>query len=141
MQLAVVDASVALAWVIPEEKTGPQAVQLLLSYQGNQVRLLAPSLWEYEVANALKVGVLRKRLSPEEGKEALNSLLGLGIALTDFSEVADTAWELALAQGLSIYDAAYLALAQHRNCRLYTADKRLLEAGKTAGLTEWIGEK
>ena len=139
MELAVVDASVALSWMIPDEEVGPQAMRLLLTYHGNQVRLLAPSLWEYEVVNALKVGVTRGRLTADEGKQAFCALLALGIVLADFGPTAESAWELALARGLSIYDAAYLALAQQKACPLYTADKRMLEAGRDTGLVRWLG--
>jgi predicted nucleic acid-binding protein len=138
---AVVDASVALAWVLPEEEAGPEAIRLLLAFQGNQVQLLAPSLWEYEVANALRVGVTRGRLTAAEGAEARETLFELGIILHHFTETADLAWELAFAHQLSSYDAAYLALAQHHNCPLYTADKRLLSAAGELGITSWNDEE
>jgi len=140
VRLAVVDASVALAWVIPDEELAPKALRLLLAYHGNQVRLIAPSLWEYEVGNALKVGVTRGRLSPEEGKQALRSLLDLGIALIHFGEIAERAWQLAIEHRLSVYDAAYLALAEHRSCEFYTGDKRLAKAASRAGVVRWVGE-
>jgi len=140
MEPAIVDASVALAWVIPDETIEPAAVRLLLAYHGGQVRLLAPSLWEYEIANALSVGVRRERLTAAEGKEALDSLLRLGISLHDFDSVADQAWELSHRHALSVYDAAYLALAQQRECPLYTADRRLARVGADLGVARWIGE-
>ena len=140
MRLAVVDASVALAWVLPDEEVGADALRLLLAYQGNQVRLLAPSLWAYEVLNALRVGVTRGRLTADEGAAASRALLDLGLTLTPLGETAARAWELALHHRLTIYDAAYLALAEHHQCALFTADKRLLTVAEGSSLARWVGE-
>jgi len=140
MRLAVVDASVALSWVVPDEEVGPVAMRLLLAFHGGQLRLAAPSLWEYEVANALRVGTARGRLSEEEGSDALRSLLDLGITLCDFRPMVERAWGLALEHGLTIYDAAYLALAQERRCDLYSADKRLVRAAARTGVVRWVGD-
>jgi predicted nucleic acid-binding protein len=140
MRLAVIDASAALSWVVPDEEASATALSLLLAYHGGQLRLMAPTIWEYEVANALKVGVARGRLSEQEGKDALRSLLNLGIALCHFGPIADRGWQLALEHGLSIYDAAYLALAEQRRCEFYTGDKRLARATTKTGLTRWVGQ-
>jgi len=140
VRLAVVDASVALAWVLPDEEVGADALRLLLAYQGNQVRLLTPSLWEYEVLNALRVGVTRGRLTAEDSAEAARALLDLSLTLAPLGETADRAWELALQHRLTIYDAAYLALAEHHNCPLFTADKCLLTAAEGSDLVRWVGE-
>jgi predicted nucleic acid-binding protein len=140
VRLAVVDASLALSWVVPDEEATPTAVRLLLGFRNGQLWLTVPSLWGYEIANALKVGVTRGRLTEEEGRDALRSLLDLGINLADFGPTANRAWQLALEHQLSIYDAAYLALAEHHRCALYTADKRLAEATRKTGLVRWVSD-
>ena len=140
MRLAVVDASVALSWVFSDEETSPRAIRLLLGFHAGQLRLTVPSLWEYEVTNALKVAVDRGRISEQEGRAAGGLLFDLGLDLCDFASIAEDSWKLALAHHLSIYDAAYLALAKRRGCEFYTADKRLVRAATRTGLPRWIGE-
>jgi predicted nucleic acid-binding protein len=44
----------------------------------------------------------------------------------DFSEVFETATELAFSQDISIYDAAYIAVSQRRHIPFITADYKLL---------------
>jgi predicted nucleic acid-binding protein len=54
-------------------------------------------------------------------------------------ETADQAWmataRLAERYQLTLYDAAYLELAQRRKLPLATLDKDLIRAGKTLGMT------
>ena len=54
-------------------------------------------------------------------------------------ETADDAWSasihLAERHHLTVYDAAYLELAQRRKLPLATLDDDLVKAGKTLGLT------
>jgi predicted nucleic acid-binding protein len=140
VRLAVVDASVALSWVVPDEEASAMALRLLLAFHGGEVRLSAPSLWEYEVANALRIGVVRGRIAEQEARDALGSLFDLGISLSDFGPMAGRAWQLAMQHGLTVYDAAYLALAERHRCEFYTADKRLAKAARKTGLVRWVGE-
>jgi predicted nucleic acid-binding protein len=138
---AVVDASVSLSWVLPDEAAGVEATGLLLAFQAGQVELLAPSLWEYEVANALRMGVKRGRLTEEQGASAAHGLLSLGLTLSHLGETLSRAWELAQQYRLSIYDASYLALAESSSCPLVTADSRLLEAAEACGLPRGLGRE
>lgn len=140
MRLVIIDASIALSWVLPDEDLSPSVTRLLLGFHAGGIELIAPSVWEYEVANALRVGVSRERISEEEGVEALRALLDLGISLRDFTPLAEAAWRLALARQLTVYDAAYLALAQQENCEFFTADKHLLKAAAETRLVRGVEE-
>jgi len=134
VRAAVVDASVALSWVFPGEEPSSAAVRLLHAFRSNQIRLLAPSLWPYEVGNALRSGVIRGRISEAEGWEAFSVLLGLGLSLVDFAPLTDLAWDLASRHGITMYDAAYVAVAQAHNSPCYSLDKGLIEACAGSGL-------
>ncbi|MGD8237773.1 MAG: type II toxin-antitoxin system VapC family toxin [Armatimonadota bacterium] len=140
MPQAVIDASFALSWAAPDEQASLDARGILAALHGGEIRLLAPSLWEYEVANALRMGVARKRLTEEEASKALRWLLDLGINLRGFGPICHRAWELALEHDLAVYDAAYLALAEQRRCPLYTNDTRLAHAARRVGLMGHLGE-
>ena len=137
----MIDASLALSWVAPDEQASPDVRGILAALHNGEVRLLAPSLWEYEVANALRIGVARRRLAEEEASKALRWLLELGISLHGFHAIAHRAFELALEHDLTVYDAAYLALAEHQGCPLYTGDKRLAEVARRVGLMADLGER
>jgi predicted nucleic acid-binding protein len=125
--VAVVDACVAVAWAMPDEQAGPEA-ELLRAHQERRIGLLAPSIWEYEVANALRMAVLRGRVTPGFGSGLLAVLLGMGIVVTGFTDLADRVWELSVSRAIAVYDASYIALAETRGCDLYTCDQQLATA-------------
>ena len=123
----VIDSSVTLAWLYSDELT-PATQQVLdrVTTAGAWV----PTLWRIEVANSLVTGVRRGRISPEFRDAALTDLALLNIA-TD-PDTDTFAWlamlRLAKRCNLTLYDAAYLELAQHLNLPLATLDQELRAA-------------
>src|SRR5687768_9776945 len=108
----VADASVAIGWVHPAQATTQTAAMLDAIADG--ATLEVPALWPLEVANALLVLVRRRKLNEDERQTGLGWLHGLPLRID--SEAASLAFsrlsELAAAHQLSVYDAAYLELAQ-----------------------------
>ena len=94
---------------------------------------IAPRLWAYEVRNSVLMGVRRKRITPTEAKEFLESLRSLPIRLDDPSSY-DTVFNLAQANGLTVYDAAYLDLALREKLPLATLDDSLSKAAAQNGV-------
>lgn len=130
----VLDASIALAWALPDE-TSLQADQFLSRVSRKDV-LWVPSLWWYEVANALILAERRKRLTEADGIQ-LRELYGMLPIKTDVIIGLDTIERLrtlAREYGLSAYDAAYLELALRRGLRLATLDQNLQSAARKAGV-------
>jgi predicted nucleic acid-binding protein len=91
---------------------------------------MMPGLWHLEVANAFQMAVRRQRIDRIYRDASLAEL-----ALMPITVDADTnsyAWSttLRLAErcSLTIYDAAYLELAQRRSLPLATLDKELRAA-------------
>lgn len=124
----VLDASVVLAWLLPDERS-TVAQRLLL--RSAQERPRAPSLLLVEVANALLQAERRTRLGRGTRLELLDAFTALPIALEPLaSEAMLRAGELAAHHGLTVYDACYLELAMARNCALATFDERLGRAAK-----------
>jgi predicted nucleic acid-binding protein len=74
----VIDASVALKWRLRDEEATQQADALLEDFLAGKLELLTPTLFDYEIANALRVAVTRQRLS---GQDAV-------MALADFAQYA-----------------------------------------------------
>jgi predicted nucleic acid-binding protein len=133
----VVDASVAVGWVHPAQATPETAAMLDAIAEGTTIEV--PALWSLEVANALVVLSRRRKLTEEERQVALGWLRALPVRVDH--EMASLAFtrlsELASAYQLSVYDAAYLELAQRRNLTLACKDGPLHEAATRAGVRVW----
>lgn len=133
----VADASVAVGWVHPAQATRQTAAMLDAVADG--ATLEVPALWPLEVANALLVLVRRRKLTDDERQTGLGWLHGLRLRIDHegaplaFSRLS----ELAAAHRLSVYDAAYLELAQRRALALGCKDGPLRKAAKNAGVTLW----
>ena len=119
MSSFVVDASVAVKWVVAE-RDSEAAVRLA------EHDLLAPELLIVEAGNALWSKGRRGELSDVEAADRLEALLVMPVLLVPSPGLAARALDLALGIGLTVYDALYLALAQARGVPLVTADRRLL---------------
>ena len=121
----VVDASVALKWVVEEE--GSEAA---LALKGRD--LAAPSLLRIEAALALRTLAARKAIAPAAALDLLGLLQEAPMALVEPDDALEQrALEIALDLGHPVYDCIYLALAERTGRRLVTADGRLLRAVRT----------
>jgi predicted nucleic acid-binding protein len=93
---------------------------------------VAPSLWRLEIANALQAAVRRKRIDATFRDESLADLRSLPIAID--AETDQHAWgtTLSIAErcGLTLYDAAYLELAQRLRLPLASLDQALRAASR-----------
>ena len=101
----VVDASLALKWVV-EEPYSEEARALLGDWRSHRRRLLAPALFLYEVTNALAKRMQRRQLTIEQGKERLRFFLESGPLLQQIGAIHPRALELTERFGLpTAYDA------------------------------------
>ena len=129
----VVDSSVALTWCFAEERT-PETAALLASV--THFGGFAPSLWPLEVLNGLWVAERRKRIDRAKRCTLIDTLAALPIKLDP--ETAAQAWavtaRLAQQHGLTLYDAAYLELAQRLELPLATLDVQLRAAADAVGV-------
>jgi predicted nucleic acid-binding protein len=89
----------------------------------------APTFVAYETANVIRRHELSGQISPDQAAQAHADLLDLTIELWPYDILAARAWELR--HSLSIYDAAYVALAETTDLTLVTLDKRLAKAPGT----------
>lgn len=126
----VTDASIGVAWVHPAQATDQSEELLQAVHDG--ARAKAPALWALETANALLALARRGKLTEDERQEALSGLAKLSVELDH--ETAALAFrklsDLASAQGLSLYDAAYLELAMRSKLPLACKDGPLRDAAK-----------
>jgi len=130
----VVDASVAGAWLLPDE-TSRRADRILTSIRREGATMSVLSLWIYEIANLLLSAERRGRLDDVDRADALRLIESLPRQVHDHeSPIAQRRLaELAARFRLSAYDAAYLELADRLQGRLYTFDDRLARAADALG--------
>jgi predicted nucleic acid-binding protein len=123
----VVDANLALKWVLLEEDS-TMSLGLLDKWTDERKEIMAPALFAYEVTNILHRQAIAGKLTYDEALQGLSKLFSLGILLqfSLFEETSVRAIEFAHRFHLpATYDAHYLALAQREQCEFWTADARL----------------
>lgn len=131
--ICVIDASVALSWVYSDEQSA--ASDALLARVADQGAVV-PALWRLEIANALQVGIKRKRINAAYRDSSIRIFLRLPVEID--LDTNDYAWttilQLADLHQLTVYDASYLELALRRALPLATRDEELAAAASTAGV-------
>ena len=120
MNALVIDASIAIKWVVEEDGT-----DLALALR-QKARLMAPDLIVAECANILWKKVQRKELSNDEALIAARLLQSAEIELVPSRALMESATRLAIELDHPAYDCLYLALAVENGCRFVTADERLV---------------
>ncbi len=137
----VIDASVALKWQFKDELETEQAVQMLIDFINGKIELISPNLFAYEIANAVNIAVIKERMSEKEGLDAINDILSIGVVFFDFAGLVERSFRIARIYKRSVYDCAYLSLAEKEGCIIYTADKRLFNAIKDRiKFIRWVGD-
>jgi len=129
----VLDSSVTLAWLYSDELTDPvrQVFERVTAS-----RAWVPSLWRLEVANSLHMAVRRKRVSAAFRDASLADLALLNIAVDPDTDSFAWSATLRLAErfDLTLYDTAYLELAQRLSLPLASLDQELRAAGTALGV-------
>ena len=119
----VVDASVAVKWLVEEEHS--DAADRLLD--GNH-ELFAPRLMASEVGNALWRKVRMGELERSRAGALAAAISEMAVRWTEDEEVGPDAVRLSLALNRPVYDCVYLALAHRLGATLVTADIRFVNA-------------
>ncbi len=129
----ILDGSATLAWIYSNETTA--AIRYVFDLVGDNGAWV-PSHWRLEVANVLEMSVRRGRHDANFRDDTLADLALLPINLDP--ETHRHAWSatarLAERYRLTVYDAAYLELAQRRGLPLATVDGDLRVAAAAAGI-------
>jgi predicted nucleic acid-binding protein len=135
----VVDASVAVKWVLPDpaiESDTDRAAALLDAVRENRIELVQPPHWLAEVAAVIT------RLRPQVADEAVDLLDALDLAVEADAEIYKRASRIARQFDHHLFDTLYHALALERDAVLVTADDRYLRKagalGRIVSLGDWI---
>ncbi len=124
--LVVVDASIGVKWAVTEREDGiGDAMWLLERHARGDIALAVPGTFRLEWLNAL----LSRGLSVPN---VLSAAHDLELSTLDWHEIDETlsfeAIALASTHALTVYGAAYLALANRLDAGLVTADAALARA-------------
>jgi len=129
----VLDSSATLAWIFGDETT--QAIRKVFD-QVVERGAVVPALWRLEVANSLTTAARRGRIELAFRDSALADLGELGVIVD--AETDANAWGATLSVAdrcrLTVYDAAYVELAQRRGLPLATLDGAMAAACDELGL-------
>lgn len=118
--MVVIDASAAVLAAIDRTERGAACRQAVTD------ETAAPWHFDAEAGQSIRGLVLRRLLTPEEGRTTLELASGLASWRYPLFSLAGRAWELV--HSVSFYDALYVSLAERLNAALVTADKRLARA-------------
>ena len=125
----VIDASVAIKWVMQGESHRRQARKLLRESVEVEIRLIAPPLFESETESVIQEEVFLKHVSFAEANGALHALDRAGVQIVYDPRVKERARQIARRfNQRRVYDATYAALAEVRSCEFWTADRAFYEA-------------
>ena len=130
----VLDSSVTLAWYFKDE---PNEYANSVREMMVRSRAIVPGLWPLEVANSVVIGERRGRSTRAQAATWLSVLGAFPIRVDD--ETSVRAWgdtlNIARAQNLSAYDAAYLEVAMRRGLPIATLDDELKAAAMAVGVS------
>jgi predicted nucleic acid-binding protein len=130
--LIVVDASVALQWIVRERSSAAMDAVLLLD------DLLAPDLMLIEAGNALRRKIALGEIDASQAHAGLNFIVG-HVAMRQVGQrLVHRAMEMASEMGHPIHDCIYAALAEHRQALLDTNDAELVRRMRRVGLSGLI---
>lgn len=135
MVAIVVDASVALAWALPDEISAyADAVLAALETDGKRV----PDLWPHEVANGLAIAHIRRRLTFDAELLFVGALERLVIDIDRSLDAVDAFRDgtaIAARYGLTAYDAIYVGLAAREGLTLATLDRQMRDVALRSNVT------
>ena len=126
----VIDASLAGAWILPDEQSDI-ARAIRLGY-GENISVV-PCHWWLEVCNLLLKAERRGRLEPADTARTLALIARLPLEIDDAADYSQL-MQLARRHQLTAYDAAYLELALRIDAPLATLDRKLLISARKEGV-------
>lgn len=133
MKKIVVDSSVIVKWLNKQgEEYLDKADKIIRDAHNGQIILITPELAKYEIGNAL---LFSKKVSVKDSEISFRSLYLLPIKFITLSEkLARETYKIAQEQGITFYDASFMALAKEQKADLVT-DNPKHQNKKISGLS------
>ncbi len=130
--IVIIDASVAFKWVVEEPDSGDA-----IGWIG-RTELIAPVLIHAEVGNALWKRVRRGELRADEEIDARIADLSAYVRTMDETPFLPRALRMAIELQHPVYDCVYLAMAEHLDDELLTADKKFVRVAAASSFRSRI---
>jgi len=137
----VIDASVLIKFYVPEVLFD-RAERLLANVEKGDIELSAPDLIYPEVGNILWKKNRLKELTRSEAEEITDAILSLPLKIEASRSILPLAIDIAIACGITVYDAIYVSLAKVYETTMITADRKLADALAKTDLKDsvtWLG--
>jgi len=137
----VIDANVLIKLYVPEVLS-QKADSLFRDAEKRRIDLIAPDLIYPEAGNILWKKQRLKELSRPDVKEITEAILSLPLVVEPVKLLLPLAVDIAIGYNITVYDAAYVALATVYKTALITADKKLVDNLSKTILTKnlrWLG--
>lgn len=134
----VVDTSVAIKWLIPEEYSDRSRALI-----GPPHRLHAPDLLLLETAAALTRRSRRHDIAPDQVRDLRGVMRAMPVFYHPTPGLLDAAVETSLMTSRGVHDCTYVVLADLIDATVITADERLvrgLVATPWERRVAWIGD-
>jgi len=131
MKSMVLDASVIIKWVFPEqakEEHVPQALSILRDIQLGTIKIIQPIPWLVEVTAVIV------RLQPKIAIETFDLLSAMSFPTIETAEVSHLACKLSERYDHHLFDTLYHAAALYQgNTTLITADEKYFRKAQKQG--------
>ncbi|MEA2164415.1 MAG: hypothetical protein QOK37_2542 [Thermoanaerobaculia bacterium] len=121
MTSLVLDASVIIKWYVPEDD-----FLAARSLRTPDMHFAAPDLLFVEFSNILWKLVRRGEIDQARAARAVSEVIAAPWVIHANRSLARDALDLAVAAGISAYDASYVALAMRLDTICVTADQKLV---------------
>lgn len=134
---AILDPSLALRWILPDEHSLP-ADQAMTQWGNGELRAVVPHLFWAELINGLYQAQRQQRLSWDEVMRGVDFFIDGGLPTVDFGPgIYRRALEMAGQHGpAATYDFVYVALAQSLDIEFWHCDRHL--ANLLEGHYSWV---
>ena len=127
----VIDANVGIKRFIADPLT-PKVNQLLAHSNISDAEIYIPDLFYIEVTNIFWKYVRAGMYTAAEVQADLATLKSLSLRVVSTADLMEEAVNIAIAYGISAYDASYVALSHRVSSPLLTLDQRLVNTLATA---------
>jgi predicted nucleic acid-binding protein len=136
----ILDASMALAWLLEREDPSEAALAGRALDVVRAAGAMVPALWYAEVANALLLAERQRVVTAQASASYLFSLSFWEIVQDPVPPALSQAQAIQLGRlyNLSAYDATYLELAMRHAAVLATFDRKLTAAARSAGVRVFV---
>ena len=122
----IIDASVLIKFFVPEVLSS-KAEQLLARVGDGSARLFAPDLIYAEAGNTLWKKYRLKELTQSEIGKITDLMISIPLKVEASKALFPLAIDIAIAYGVTVYDALYLSMAKVYETQMVTADKKLFD--------------